>query len=153
AGVGAWATPSPANIAKAKQLLAEAGYKGEPIVMMDPSQDQTLISAMTKVSAQLLKNAGFNVDLQSMDWGTLVTRRALKDDPESNPKGWNIFHTTGTGNLAANPLTNNTVATPCDGKNWFGWPCDEELNKLQQQFITTTSLDDQKKLADKFQTR
>jgi peptide/nickel transport system substrate-binding protein len=108
---------------------------------------------MTKVSAQLLKNAGFNIDLQSMDWGTLVTRRALKDDPESNPKGWNIFHTTGTGNLGANPLTNNTVATPCDGKNWFGWPCDEELNKLQQQFITTTSQDDQKKLADKFQAR
>src|SRR5262249_19930008 len=61
AGVGALATPGPANVAKAKQLLAEAGYKNEPIVMMDPSQDQTLISAMTKVSAQLLKNAGFNV--------------------------------------------------------------------------------------------
>jgi peptide/nickel transport system substrate-binding protein len=153
AGLGPWSKPAPENQAKAKALLAEAGYKGEPLVMMDPSADQPLISAMTKMSAQLLRNAGFNIDLQSMDWAALITRRSVKDDPATNRSGWNFFHTWGTGPLAANPLTNNTVATPCDGKNWFGWPCDEELNKLQQEFITTTSLDDQKKLADKFQTR
>src|SRR5688572_7316200 len=41
------------DVAKAKQLFAEAGYKGEPIVIMTPT-DQFLIHAMTLVTAQLL---------------------------------------------------------------------------------------------------
>ncbi len=153
AGIGPWAKPGPDNIAKAKQLLAEAGYKGEPLVMMDPAADQPVISAMTKMSAQLLKNAGFNIDLQSMDWAALVTRRSVKDDPATNRAGWHFFHTWGTGALGANPLTNNTVATPCDGKNWFGWPCDEKLNAMQQEFITAGSIDQQKEIADRLDGR
>ncbi|MBI1775752.1 MAG: ABC transporter substrate-binding protein [Proteobacteria bacterium] len=153
AGVGDFAKPGPANIAKAKELLKEAGYNNEPIVLMNPVEFQ-VISAMTLMSGQLLKNVGINVDMQNMDWSTLISRRTVKDDPKTQPtKGWNIFHTWGVGPLSADPLTNNTAATPCDGKNWFGWPCDEALEGIRQKFITVAEPVERKKLAEDFQKR
>ncbi len=152
AGVGDWGKPSPANIEKAKALLKEAGYNGEPIVLMNPTEFQ-VIAAMTTMTGQQLKNAGFNVDMQNMDWGTLVTRRTVKDAPKDNKSGWHVFHTWGVGPLSADPLTNNTAATPCDGKNWFGWPCDEQLEKMRQQFITEADPAARKRLAEDFQKR
>ena len=151
-GIGSWASPNPANIAKAKALLAEAGYKGEPIVVMNPTTDQQ-ISAMAVMSASQLEKAGFKVDLQNMDWATLVQRRAIKDDPKVNKAGWNVFYTWGNNALAANPLTNNTVATQCDGKNWFGWPCDETLETIRAEFATATTDAQRKDIVDRFQAR
>ena len=43
--------------------------------------DQFLIHTMTLVTAQLLREAGINVDLQAMDWGA-VTQRRLEDELE-----------------------------------------------------------------------
>ena len=40
-----------------------------------------LLNKLPPVMAQLLKQAGFNVDMQAMDWQTLVARRAKKDAP------------------------------------------------------------------------
>ncbi len=152
AGVGAFAKPGPANIEKAKALLKEAGYAGEPVVLMNP-KDQPLISAMTTMTGQLLQTIGINVDMQNVDWGTLVSRRSLKDDPKTSRAGWHIFHTTGVAPLASDPLTANTAATPCDGKNWFGWPCDAALEEMRQSFISVSDPVERKKLADAFQTR
>ena len=50
---------------------------------MQPT-DLAIIAKLPVVAAQLLREAGFKVDMQSMDWQTLVSRRAKKD-------GWNIF--------------------------------------------------------------
>jgi peptide/nickel transport system substrate-binding protein len=75
---------------KAKALLKEAGYKGEPIVLMNPSTFPVL-NKFPAVMAALLRQAGFTVDLQSMDWPTLVTRRALKAPADQG--GWNAFIT------------------------------------------------------------
>jgi peptide/nickel transport system substrate-binding protein len=152
AGVGDWGKPSPSNLDKAKALLKEAGYNGEPIVLMNPTEF-LVISAMTVMSSQQLKNAGFNIDMQNMDWGTLVTRRTVKDAPKDNKSGWHVFHTWGVGPLSADPLTNNTAATPCDGKNWFGWPCDEQLEGMRQKFIAISDPAERKKLAEDFQKR
>jgi peptide/nickel transport system substrate-binding protein len=152
AGVGAFATPSPANIETARRLLKEAGYNGEPVVLMNP-KDQAMISAMTTMTGQLLQRIGINVDMQNVDWGTLVGRRALKDDPKTSRAGWHFFQTTGVAPLAADPLTANTAATPCDGKNWFGWPCDEALEAMRQKFISLSSDAERKKQADIFQER
>ncbi|MBI1774767.1 MAG: ABC transporter substrate-binding protein [Proteobacteria bacterium] len=134
AGQGDFATPG-AKKEKARQLLQEAGYKGEPVVMMNPT-DQSVISALTLVSAQLLKDVGFTVDVQNMDWATLVSRRPVKESPAVNKGGWSVFHTWGTGPFMSSPLMNSGAQTPCDGKNWFGWPCDETLEKTRLEFIT-----------------
>jgi hypothetical protein len=69
-------------------LLKEARYDGTPIVLMQ-STDLTVLTNLAPVAKNLMEKAGFRVDMQSMDWQTLVTRRAKKDPP--SPGGWHGF--------------------------------------------------------------
>ena len=76
------------------QLLKEAGYKGEPITIL-ATTDHNTITPATQVLIQAMREAGINVDVQSMDWGSVVSRRAKKEPPAQG--GWNIFITTTGG--------------------------------------------------------
>ena len=76
---------------KARQLLKESGYDGTPIVMMQATDLQSS-NQLPPVAKQALEKAGFKVDLQAMDWQTVVARRAKKEAPDKG--GWNIFFTT-----------------------------------------------------------
>jgi peptide/nickel transport system substrate-binding protein len=69
---------------------------------------------------------GATVDLQVMDWSTLVQRRANRAPPGQG--GWNLFVTNATLTGIANPLLNN-FARHCD-QAWFGWPCDRRVGEL-----------------------
>ena len=62
---------------KIKALFKEAGYNNEPIVLMDPT-DQPHLHLIALVLNEQMKELGLNADLQSMDWSTLVSRRAVK---------------------------------------------------------------------------
>ena len=146
-----WAAPG-AKPAKAKALLAEAGYKNEPIVLMDPS-DQPVISALTQISAQLMRQAGFNVDVQTMDWATLVSRRPVKEAPSVNKGGWHVFHTWGTGPFMSSPLMNSGAQTPCDGRNWFGWPCDDMLEKTRLEYLDADTPAKRMDMVERYQKR
>ena len=153
AGVGAWATNSKEqNVARAKELLKEGGYKGERVVVLDPA-DTHIAHAQAVVTAQKLREIGMSVDLQTVDWGTQSARRALKDPIDKNPRGWNIFHTWGGGVALGNPLTNPPFTTGCDGKNWFGWPCDEELEKMRLEFPLAQTPAAQKVLVERMHKR
>ena len=75
-----WEDKLESNVAKAKALLAEAGYDGTPVVLMQ-STDIASLSNLAPVAKSLMEKAGLKVDLQAMDWQTLVSRRAKKDPP------------------------------------------------------------------------
>ncbi|MBV9523014.1 MAG: ABC transporter substrate-binding protein, partial [Alphaproteobacteria bacterium] len=119
------------NIEKAKQLLAESGYKGEKIVMLSTHEIQ-MLGAIGDVTIANLKAIGMNVEVAESDWGTLVARRAKKEPPSEG--GWNLFHTTVGGSAMYLPLTNFTIDSTCD-KAWFGWPCDEKSEELRTAYI------------------
>jgi peptide/nickel transport system substrate-binding protein len=119
---------------------------------MDPT-DQDVIHKMTLVTAQKLTEIGINVDLQAMDWSTLTARRPMKEPPEKNQAGWHLFQTTWPGISMQNPITNSAVAAPCDGKNWFGWACDDELEKRRLAYLDAGSPAEQKAAIDKLQER
>jgi peptide/nickel transport system substrate-binding protein len=100
------------------------------------------------VLAQLLKQAGFNVDMQSMDWPTLLTRRAKKDGVDKG--GWNLFMTGWGASDTMNPL----FFAPLTGngeKGWFGWAQDDKLEALKSDFVATTDLAKRKQLAEQIQ--
>src|SRR3982751_6234962 len=78
------------GVAEAKKALAESGYDGTPVVIMAPG-DVVTLKAQPIVSAQLLREAGFKVDVQATDWQTVVTRRASQKPPKEG--GWNMFFT------------------------------------------------------------
>lgn len=132
---------------KAKQLLKEAGYDGKPVVLMNPS-DFTLLNKFPPVLAQLLKQGGFNVDMQSMDWPSLVARRAKKDLPENG--GWNLFITGWGASDTMNPL----YFAPMTGngeKGWFGWAVDDKLEQLKAEFLATMDEGKRTELAHQIQ--
>ncbi len=116
------------NPAEAKRLLAEAGYKGEKIVILT-TQEIPLIDGLAQVTADKLRSIGVNVDLQNSDWGTLVVRRARKDAPEKG--GWNIFQSGGDIASLSQPATNILIDARCDGNNYVGWPCSEPLETMR----------------------
>lgn len=106
------------NIEAAKKLLAEGGYKGEPVVCV-VAQDMLATKSMGDVTAELLKSIGMNVDFVATDWGSVGSRRASKSPPGQG--GWNMFHTWHAGADCINPSSYTAVRANGD-KAWFGWP-------------------------------
>src|SRR2546429_841141 len=140
---------SKANMKKAQELLKASGYDGTPVVLMKPT-DLAAIQKLPEVGAQLLRQAGFKVDLQAMDWNTVVTRRAKKDPPAQG--GWNMFFTAWVAPDIWNPLTNPAVSGQGE-KSWFGWPSDDPIEKLRDQFARETDEAKKKALAEQIQAR
>ncbi|MHB2266017.1 ABC transporter substrate-binding protein [Aliihoeflea sp. PC F10.4] len=131
----------------ARALLEEAGYDGTPVVLMQPT-DVTTLTAQPVVVAQQLREAGFTVDMQAMDWQTLVTRRASQSAPAEG--GWNIFFTNWMVPEIASPLINPMVNGRGDD-GWFGWPEDEPLEELRAEFIAADTPEAQAEVADRIQ--
>ncbi len=111
------------NKEKAKRLLKEAGYKGEPIRFLT-TQEYKWMYDFALVSKQQLEDVGFVIDLQVVDWATLVKRR-------NNPKEYEAF-TTGTGNIF------EPTAFTILSCTWPGWTCDEEIQRLNQEMARET---------------
>jgi len=137
---------------KIKALLKEAGYNNEPIVLMDPT-DQPHLHLIAQVLNEHMKEIGLNADMQSMDWSTLVSRRAVKAAPSQDKGGWNIFPTAWPSATMMDPMLNLPLDSSCDQKNWFGWPCDEEMQKLRLAYLSAKKIEDRKKVMDAIQTR
>lgn len=120
------------DLQRARALLAEAGYKGERVVVLS-SHEIPLIAALAEVTADALRRIGVNVDLQESDWGTLVVRRAKQEPPERG--GWSIFSSGTELATATQPATNILVDTRCDRNNYAGWPCSDRLEAMRTALI------------------
>jgi peptide/nickel transport system substrate-binding protein len=140
---------SKSNMKKAQELLKASGYDGTPVVLMKPT-DLASIGKLPDVAAQLLRQAGFKVDLQAMDWQTLVGRRAKKDAPAQG--GWNMFFTAWVAPDIWNPITNPAIGAQGE-KSWFGWPSDDQIEKLRDEFARATDDAKKKALAEQIQAR
>jgi len=137
------------SIAKARELLKASGYNGEKVVLMKPS-DYTTLTKLPDVAAQLLRQAGFNVDLQAMDWNTLVSRRAKKDAPDKG--GWSIFITSWVVPDIWSPLANAAIGAAGE-KSWFGWPTDAQMETLRDQFAREIDPAKKKAIAEAIHVR
>jgi peptide/nickel transport system substrate-binding protein len=103
------------NPARARKLLQEAGYAGQPIRWISTKEYQWMYKNAL-VAKQQLEGAGFKVDLQVVDWATLVQRR-------NKPELWDVFST----GITFNPEPAFSTGALC---NWPGWWCHEEKEKL-----------------------
>jgi peptide/nickel transport system substrate-binding protein len=88
--------------------------------------------------------------MQSMDWQTLVARRAKRDPP--NAGGWNAFLTSWASADILSPVMAGFLNAGCD-KAMFGWPCDQEMEALRDQFARETDPAKQKQIAEAVQVR
>ena len=140
-------TRGPKDYAKLKQDLAAAGYHGEKIVVLAATTIPT-IWAEAQVAADTLTKIGFNIDLQSMEWGSVVQRRASREPP--NKGGWNIFFTWlgGFGNISPAP---NIAIRGNGAAAWFGWPTNDKIEQLYNQWFDAPDPTAQQKICDAMQ--
>jgi peptide/nickel transport system substrate-binding protein len=140
---------APRDVAAARRAIEAAGYKGEKVVVMTPS-DYQRIDAMCNVAADLFRHCGLNVDLQATDWGSVIQRRASKKPVDQG--GWSAFITTLSGADMSNPAGN--LALRGNGENaWFGWPDAPELERLRNQWLVTSDPADQRRIAAEIQAQ
>ncbi|WP_426954623.1 ABC transporter substrate-binding protein [Muricoccus radiodurans] len=140
--------PAEVRIRRGREALQAAGYRGEPIIVLQPT-DQVPGTAATLVFADALRRAGMNVDVQAMDWATLVTRRASR---EPGARGWHTFMTTGGPMGPSNAAFHIPMSAACD-RAWFGWPCDEQLERLRAAWVRETDPTRARALAEDIQRR
>ena len=146
---GPWLKP---DVTRAKKLLAEAGYRGEKLVLLDPV-DQPEIHTIALLTADALRQAGVQVDLQSMDWSTVITRRNTREAPSVNKAGWDLAFTLWGGFSLSSPLTNTPLVTTCDGSNLYGWPCDNQLEHDRAAFFDAGDQAGRMRAIEQLQTR
>lgn len=137
------------DLDKAKRLLGEAGYKGEKVVLLVPS-DITYLNAEALMAAQTMRSMGMNVDMQTMDWASIGARRARRDAPDAG--GWNMYVTVGGQFDISSPISNAILGAAC-GNSMPGWPCDKQLDELRTAWTKETGLTKRRELLDAFQKR
>jgi peptide/nickel transport system substrate-binding protein len=137
------------NFEESKKLLKEADYDGKPIVVMQTT-DLGELTNLAPVAKSLLERGGFKVDVQSMDWQTQVTRRAKKVPVDQG--GWNVSMTAASVVLLSDPIVNHYTEASGD-RAQFGWPLDEEIEKLRMAFARESDPKKQRELAEAVQKR
>ena len=136
------------DFAKSRQILKEENYDGTPVVLLYATDTNT--GRTTPVIKSLLEQGGFKVDMQAMDWQTVLSRRARKEPLDKG--GWSGFMTAWVSADLLDPIVSSFVAGSCD-KAAIGWPCDEKLEKLRDEFARTTDSARRKELAEAVQVR
>ena len=102
------------NPDKAKKLLKEAGYSGQPVRWLT-TKEYDYMYKHALVAKQQLEAVGMQVDLQVVDWATLVQRR-------NKPELFDIFSTA----ITFNPEPGLNTGVQC---NWPGWWCLDDKEK------------------------
>ena len=117
------------DLAKAK--LEEAGYDGTPLRFMT-TQEYSYMYGEAIVAKQQLEAVGITVDLQVMDWATLLERRA-------KPEEWDMF---GTGHgFVPDPSQISYVGQM---NQYPGWWSSESSLALAAELLAESDFDTRK---------
>jgi peptide/nickel transport system substrate-binding protein len=141
------ALTSKRDYAAVKKALEVAGYQGEKVVFMVPT-DQPVPNALSNAAFDMLKRVGMNVDYQATDWGTVVQRRASAKPPTEG--GWNLFVTGFAGLDFFSPASHLALRGNSKGA-WFGWPDDPKIEELREAWFNASNLVAQKKIGEEIQ--
>jgi peptide/nickel transport system substrate-binding protein len=133
--------PARFDVAAAREALRRTKYKGEPVVMLQVSASISQTAA--QVLAQSMKEAGFTVDEQVMDWGTVLARRG-------NKEGWSMFPVYSNGIDMVSPLNHFYIASTCG--DYPGWSCDNRIPPLLTKFAKAGNTEEKKQIAAEIQT-
>jgi peptide/nickel transport system substrate-binding protein len=136
------------STAEVKAMLDRAGYSGERIVLLHPT-DQLIYNAFITVVADQFRKIGMNIDEQMVDWGTVVQRRTSKETLDKG--GWSIFPAGAPGPEFVDPMLANTLRSN-GAKAWFGWPDDPRLEAAYEAGIDAPNAAERRRHEIEFQT-
>jgi len=144
---GAAAMRPPRDLEAAKAAVRASGYKGEKAVIINPT-DYPSIGPHGQLTADLLRRIGVNVELQEMDWGSVLQRRLSKEPVERG--GWSLYHTNWPSVSIANPAMNATIRGQ-GAAGWTGWYESAEVERLTAGWLDATAPEDGQRLMDAIQ--
>lgn len=132
----------PRSFDKVKRDLDAAGYKGERVVFVVPT-DLPSLNAMSQLAADMFRKVGINLDYQALDWGTVLPRLANKEGLDRG--GWSVWCNYIPGIIATSPATQSYVRGL--GRNGpFGWPSSTRIEALRDEFMDADTLADQQRI-------
>ncbi len=141
------------NRDQAKKLMQEAGYHGETVVVLAATDLPELYQLSTILEPAPRAEIGVKVDQQNMDFATVATRRGNMEDPATNRGGWSLFASWRPRLTASGPIINSFLSTSCDRKNFYGWPCDADLERLRLSYLDATTEEQKAKIMDSIAAR
>lgn len=144
---GMEALTGPRDTEAAKRALREAGYNGEKVVMLHPT-DVVNNNNLTAVATDMLQKVGMNVDSATSDWGTLLQRRGNKNPVDQG--GWSMVVALFGGIDLANPGGHPLLRGNGQGA-WFGWPEAPKLEALRDQWFDAPNLEEQQRIGREIQ--
>jgi len=115
------------DIEKARSLLEQAGYDGTPVRWMTTRENAGYYETAV-VAEQLLEQAGFVVELEIVDFATILSRR-------SDPTVWEVFQT----GFSIQPDPTQYLVFDC---NWPAFWCDEEKDRLVEVLAADRPFED-----------
>lgn len=124
------------DLDKAKSLLEEAGYNGEPIRFITTREYSYMYDSAVIIKEQLEK-IGMNIELEVYDWATVVNKRG-------NPDEWELF-------ITGFPMTMTPVEQLFFNDNWVDGPEDEKTKELLTAIVQADTLDEAKQYWDELQ--
>jgi len=128
------------DLAAVRAALKDAGYAGEKIAVLIPTD--------------MLSRAGFTVDPQYLDWGTLVQRQMRPDAVGNSPLGqshWHVYHSAWAGLDQWDPAVNTSLRGNGKASGRPGMLDSPKLEALRDAWLAAPTLEEQKRLARQIQ--
>jgi peptide/nickel transport system substrate-binding protein len=147
--VGMEALNGPRDLAKAKRDLEAAGYNGEKLVYLAPT-DLPALNAISEVAADMFRKLGVNLEYVATDWGTVAQRFASREPLDKG--GWSMYPNYVYSVSMISPAANNYIRGT-GSKAMFGWPDSPKLEELRWQWLESSNLSEQQKICRQMQVQ
>ncbi len=134
--------------ASLREAVKQSGYAGEKVVIIN-AVDYSTYAPLGPIAADMLTKLGLNVDLQQIDFGTVMQRRNSRATTDKG--GWSIFLSLGASAVAVNPALD--VYVQADGsKGWFGWYDNPKVAALTKQWVQSATAEERERAIDAIQS-
>ncbi|WP_236038777.1 periplasmic substrate-binding domain-containing protein [Belnapia arida] len=110
--------------------------------------DSALINPIGLVMIDRLKQAGFNLDVQTSDWSSLAQRWIQRRPLDQG--GWSLLPIIYTGFDLANPLSNPSIGYNCTNNQPWGY-CVSGMTPVIERFEAERSPERQREVAGELQ--
>lgn len=119
------------DMGKVRAALREAGYRGEPVLLMIPSTSSGS-SVMGAVAADSLKQAGMNVEVYSVEFNAMLQRRNRRGPVADG--GWSAFITNWAGMDWLNPAVHIALRGAGEA-GYAGWATIPRIESLRSAWF------------------
>jgi peptide/nickel transport system substrate-binding protein len=137
----------PRDPAKAREALRAAGYRGEPVVLMVPSNSAVLM-ALGAVFEDMLKRCGMTVEVYAVEFNAMLQRRNRRGPVSEG--GWSLFVTNWSGSDWLNPAGHIALRGNGDA-GYAGWASMPRIEELREAWFRAPDLASQQAICREMQ--